>query len=282
MTVRDVNTFLSAISAARGGKTDTVFFRGHGNEEYKSLPKVFRNPGWTDSEEKLLRGILEMHPEEFSNDQTTLERLVRAQHFGLPTRLLDVSLNPLVALYFCCRDKTDKNGEVVLYFVGSDRIKTFDSDTMSVIANSALLKRSEKKKIDSAVTAHFGHKETLTISEFNKMAPLPRLLHFIQSEKPYFQPKIKLQAFRQYVAVLPKRNNRRMIAQSGAFIAFATNRTLKTGLSPRVDIKSITIPARFKDDLLRQLDDLNINQGSLFPDVSSAAEYLSEKYDIPF
>lgn len=32
------------------------------------------------------------------------------QHFGVPTRLLDFSSNPLVALYFCCKNKPEIDG----------------------------------------------------------------------------------------------------------------------------------------------------------------------------
>jgi FRG domain len=51
------------------------------------------------------------------------EWLVLAQHFGLPTRLLDWTENPLVALYFSVRDQQETNdGVIYAYRHGVDPI----------------------------------------------------------------------------------------------------------------------------------------------------------------
>lgn len=49
---------------------------------------------------------------------TMLERMVVAQHYGMKTRLLDWSTNPLVALYFACADR--KDGDVYVYALDAD------------------------------------------------------------------------------------------------------------------------------------------------------------------
>ena len=274
--------YLAEVNELRESDNCATFYRGHGSLKYKSIPKVFRDIGWEQAEHSLIRDLIQLHPEEFAGDRTALEKLVRAQHFGLATRLLDVTLNPLVALYFCCREAQNDDGRILQYAVDNNRIKSFDSDTVSVISNTSLLNYDEKSEIRKSVSAYFKKNVTTQLSKFNKKSPLPKLHHFICEEKPYFLPQIKPSTFRQYVAVLPKRNNKRMIAQSGAFIVFPQNLELTSRRSPRISIQQITIPAESKQYLIGQLDRINVNLSTLFPEMSMTSEYLLDKHSIPF
>lgn len=55
-----------------------------------------------------------LHSSDVRNDLALLAKL---QHFGVPTRLLDVSVDPLVALWFACRPNSDKAGVLFAFDV---------------------------------------------------------------------------------------------------------------------------------------------------------------------
>lgn len=64
------------------------------------------------------------------------------QHYGTPTRLLDVTSNPLIALYFACTNgdgsiSSDKDGAIVMYDIPQSNIKNFNSDTVTILSNLA-------------------------------------------------------------------------------------------------------------------------------------------------
>ena len=90
------------------------FFRGHANKTFPLLPSIYRKPQWFSNEDKIIREIIMRCPNEFNSMDSSFEKLVKMQHYDLPTRLLDLTENPLVALYFACVGEKEeaKDGEM--------------------------------------------------------------------------------------------------------------------------------------------------------------------------
>lgn len=209
-----------------------------------------------------------MHPAEFRDDVSLFERLVRMQHFSLPTRLLDVTFNPLVALYFCCANLRDKDGQFISLSMKESRLRYYDSDTVSCVANLANLTSRERnviRRLDDPLALNASHEGK-------------RLLQFIRAEKPYFLPEIRPADLHGVYAVKPRLMNRRILAQQGAFLIYGLKPELTDDdASNGIVVTRTPVPASAKGKLLRELDGIGINESTMFPEIEAAARYVMSK-----
>lgn len=138
-TANSVEAFLQLLYDLPAREATETFFRGHEDAQFELTPSLLRkrpDGAWQflPNEDRLCKELLIAHYDEFQGDQYCFDRLVRMQHYGLPTRLLDISGNPLVALFFscyCAPKLLDVDGEVIVFRVSSDKVKYYDADTVS-------------------------------------------------------------------------------------------------------------------------------------------------------
>ena len=101
--------------------TNFAIYRGVSDSKYKLIPKVGRvdvyifKDEYESHENKLFRLFRERAPSLIgytpSNDW---EWLALAQHYGLPTRLLDWTRNPLMALFFAVCDEKETDSAIYI------------------------------------------------------------------------------------------------------------------------------------------------------------------------
>ncbi|NDI98358.1 FRG domain-containing protein [Flavobacterium sp. LaA7.5] len=276
MAIKSIATFITELQKIPRRGNFEFYFRGHSDEEYLLLPGIYRNERLIHNEHNLFKEFILRTPSDFLNEKSALEKLVKMQHYGLPTRILDITINPLVALFFACYEKGKKDGKVIVFKIPKKDVKYYDSDTVSIIANIA--KRDKSFSIESI--------SKLKTEDFNDETQIAYLLHEIKEEKSYFQPIIDAKDIERVVAVKVKQSNSRIIKQSGAFLIFGINGIkTKPAETPEnwivnLDLKGVDfrIDNNSKDNILKELDILGINESTLFPELDNQARYLRKYY----
>lgn len=277
--IETLQDYMNFVLNLPGAADQEIFYRGHSDSRYRLEPSLFRKNDagefkYRQKEETIIRELLTSQAREFSSDQYMLDRLVRMQHYGLPTRLLDITSNPLVALYFCCSeakfdpDNAELDGEVIIVTTKTSEVYFFDSDTVSCIANLSLLTDEEKNRMSTSSE----------MEAFNGTEECKKLLHFIHREKPYFEDRIVPADLERMVFVRGRNTNERITSQSGAFLMFGKDSILPETGQSGLNIQRVTI--RNKGAILAQLAKLNIKSSTIYPGIEKTTAEIAKKHEL--
>ena len=230
-------------------RTDMAF-RGLSSAVYELRTGFRRTCGdHTELEHHILRAFRRYaRTAEPSQTQTIWRSLILAQHHGLPTRLLDWTYSPFVAMHFATAGTTRYDQDGVIWMV--DFVETNRRSPEP-------LQRFIREERCSAFTVEMLEQAAPTLRDFDAVPGGPHAIFF---EPPSLDDRIVNQYALFSVMSDPQADMDRWL-------------TRHPGLSTR-----LIIPRELKWEIRDKLDQANITERVLFPGLDGLAEWLKRQY----
>ncbi len=266
--------------------TTTLYFRGERECGWELRPSVMRSE-LAQVESEMLTDLMTQRPGEFVELSSSLAHWVLAQHHGLQTRFLDITKNPLVALFHASEniepeEQSREDGCLHVFAVPRALVRPFNSDLSTLIANFAKLHRREQDGILGKTFDMLGNKFRY---ENEREKAMRNLYQMIRQEKPHIEEQIDPRDFYRVFVVEPQLTSERIRAQSGAFLVSAFHdrfeRTEILMCNEEIPVYAhyrITVSAESKAGILESLKLLNITNENLFPGLDSSAYAVTVDY----
>jgi hypothetical protein len=223
----------------------TFWFRGHSKPEYKLCPSALRHADPMKRDTALglvndMKRYLEMKLPRPPGADDQLGWMQVAQHYGLPTRLLDWTQNAAVALFFACSSNQDTDGLVT-------------------ILNPIEL----NQRVDPRLTRVFNaHKDSAIIKPYLEL-----------------DGNAVRRGGRPTIAINPTWNTERIAMQQGAFTLHGS-RTFELDRNQVSSLLYVPILRENKRPLLSELERVGIGEMFIFPEPEHVCAHLRRSAEL--
>ncbi|MBS7734054.1 FRG domain-containing protein, partial [Vibrio cholerae] len=102
------------------------------------ISSIARDRGYLENEPDMYAEAIRMKQNEFDSLTSPIQRLAKLQHYNVPTRLVDITSDARIALFFAIQDV--ENGEDAYVYVYSQENHKLNSKNVRVLSLLATLK----------------------------------------------------------------------------------------------------------------------------------------------
>ena len=293
--IDSVSSFIEKVNSLKDdlkveGISTELFFRGQKSEFWDVRPSAFRDD-FLSVEHILMQAPLLKAPYEFVSMSNDFEIMTKYQHYGMCTRLLDLTTNPLVALYFAC----EKHGEVPYAETPQDvnideneRAESYEPEESNYQEPCGVIFYNTKYPT-SISEDNIKIVSALAHMDLSKDNTLKNVLDKERwSKQEYYSDFVDI-IQNNYVVSAPY-NNERLSRQCGMFLLASCFNFNYTGILGEstvekrcIDLREefnpifFYVPGEKKEAILAELDFYNINEATLFPELEHQLSYIKYK-----
>ncbi len=276
-------------------------FRGQSDVNYRLKPSIDRAGFSIAIEGRLVEMAKNKRPDTFETGNK-LTLLAKMQHYGLPTRLIDFTTNPLVALYFACqREDKGTDGEIIVFedYVSKNgkTIPPFDS---LMFPEPLKIGDETYQSLCSFISSNYYTHDFLRELTLSLVGAIPsdglpieiwrtrivgqpwynewEIATNAKALDEHQQCQVLAALLKNSVTVEAQETLERQRIQQGLYLLipndveqdddekFIIKQSLPTLYTQKANIGHMIIEAQDKRQLLKELDKIGINEGSLFGD----------------
>jgi hypothetical protein len=230
----------------RRGEEQPLWFRGHIDADWKLTPKLYR-PEFVGADENEIRHEFQSRALQLIQGRLPANKwewYFLMQHYGVPTRLLDWTENPLIALYFAIENHPGTKDAAVW------------------VLDPAWLNRKLRRRIQGAMLHDWSEAQSC----------LPELEDAFSGQKV----RAALPA-----AIEPPHVDRRLAAQSSRFVIYGTTKNLMGTKGARASNRRVGMIRISKASIASLHEDLvhyGLTSASVFPDLTGLCQEICSKW----
>jgi hypothetical protein len=239
--IKSVADLLQALKDNKNKKSP-IWFRGQSDKSWTLVPSITREKNYIDAELTLIKRFKQNAMPFLSNHPETIwDWLFLMQHYGVPTRLLDWTESPLIALYFAVSEAKYSRRDGIVWCL------------LPKLLN-----------INAGITSK--HSQELPFFGAEKVVENYAPENVAQERTSTLKP----------IAVISARESRRLYAQLGVFTIIHRDVLPIEKIGDQNHIWKLIVPHKAKKNIAEELSFLSINRLALFPELPSVADVAKE------